>query len=95
VAAGRIRAAGRAIAMSQLAPPRRPTGVALGDGDGLRRLQFRVWQVFMTVLTILGTAWFVMLGPIPAIIALAVAKHILVAILCMGLDLYPHQKGEP
>jgi hypothetical protein len=68
--------------------------VSLGEGDGLRRLQFRLWQVFMTVLTVLGTAWFVLLGPIPAIIALAVAKHILVAILCMGLDLYPTKRPE-
>jgi hypothetical protein len=68
--------------------------VALTDGDGLHRLQFRLWQVFMTVLTVLATAWFVLLGPIPAIIALATAKHILVAILCMGLDLYPTGKAD-
>jgi hypothetical protein len=80
--------------MSQLAPPQPPPRVTLGDGDGLRRLQFRLWQVFMTVLTVLATAWFVFLGPIPAIIALVVAKHILVAILCMGLDLYPAERPD-
>jgi hypothetical protein len=80
--------------MSQLAPPSRPPSVTLAEGDGLRRLQFRVWQVFMSILTVLATAWFVVQGPIPAIVSLAVAKHILVAILCMGLDLYPHQKPE-
>jgi hypothetical protein len=69
--------------------------VALTDSDGLRRLQFRIWQVFITVVTVLATAWLVLLGPIPAIIALATAKHILVAVLCMGLDLYPTQRAGP
>jgi hypothetical protein len=41
----------------------------------------------MTVITVLVTAWFVTLGPIPAIIALVVAKHVLVALLVMGLDI--------
>ena len=80
--------------MSQLAPPRRPPRPTVGDDDNLRRLQFRLWQVLMTMLTVLATAWLVMLGPVSAIIALAVAKHVLVAILCMGLDIYPQYKGE-
>ena len=80
--------------MSQLAPPP-PPRVALADGDGVRRLQFRLWQVFMCVLTVMATAYLVFLGPIPAIIGLVVAKHVLVAILCMGLDLYPTQKADP
>jgi hypothetical protein len=67
----------------------------MADGDGVHRLQFRLWQVFVCVLTVLATAWLVFLGPIPAIIALVVAKHILVAILCMGLDLYPVEKAGP
>ena len=80
--------------MSHLSPPRRPPRVTVGDDDRLRRLQFRLWQVLMTTLTVLATAWFVMLGPLSAIIALAVAKHVLVAILCMGLDIYPQYRGE-
>ena len=80
--------------MSQLAPPQGPPRVALADGDPIRRLQFRLWQVLVCVLTVLATAWLVFLGPIPAIIALVVAKHILVAILCMGLDLYPAQRPD-
>jgi hypothetical protein len=59
--------------------------VALADDDGLNRLQTRLWQLGMTVVTILVTAWCCTLGWIPAIIALAVAKHVLVAILVMGL----------
>jgi hypothetical protein len=78
--------------MSQLAPPRLPPRVGLADQDGLRRLQFRLWQVSITIVTILATAWLVVMGPIVAgIIGLVVAKHVLVAILCMGLDLYPVQ----
>jgi hypothetical protein len=80
--------------MAQLTPPRLPPRVTVGDDDSLQRLQFRLWQVFVTTLTVLFTAWCITLGPVPAIIALATAKHVLVAILCMGLDLYPHYKGE-
>jgi hypothetical protein len=81
--------------MSQLAPPPRPPRVALADGDGLQRLQFRLWQVFVSIVTVLATAWLVFLGPLPAIIALVVAKHVLVAVLCQGLDLYPAERPEP
>ena len=70
--------------MSQLAPPPPPL-VALDEGDNVRRLRFRLWQVFMSTLTILVTAWLCTFGWIPAIIALLTAKHVLVAILVMGL----------
>jgi hypothetical protein len=80
--------------MSQLAPPQDPPRVATADDDSLRRLQFRLWQVFILTVTALVTAWFCTLGPIPAILALVVAKHILVALLVMGLDMYPAYKGE-
>jgi hypothetical protein len=59
--------------------------VALGDGDGLQRVRFRLTQVLATAVTVLVTAWFCTLGAIPAILALLVAKHVLVAILVMGL----------
>jgi hypothetical protein len=59
--------------------------VAVDGDDRLRRLNFRLWQLIMTALTILVTGWFVSMGPIPAILALLVAKHVLVAILVMGL----------
>jgi hypothetical protein len=80
--------------MARPNPPFMPPLVAAGDDDSLRRLQFRLWQVFITTLTVLITVWFITLGPVPAIIALAVAKHVLVAILVMGLDIYPQYKGE-
>ncbi len=71
--------------MAQFAPPIRPPAVALAEGDGLNRIQFRLWQWSMSLVTILATVWFFTLGPIPGIIAVAVAKHILVAILVVGL----------
>ena len=80
--------------MQYLAPPEPPPRVAVADDDGMRRLHFRLWQVLVTTATVLVTAWFVTLGPLPAILALVVAKHILVAILVMGLDIYPTYKGE-
>jgi hypothetical protein len=80
--------------MSQLAPPPLPPRVATGDQDNLERLRFRLFQVLVTAVTILLTAWFITMGPVPAILALATAKHVLVAILCMGLDLYPTYRGE-
>lgn len=70
--------------MSQLAPPA-PPRVALADDDGLRRLRFRVWQIALSLLTVVLTVWFFTLGPIPGILALLVAKHVLVAILVAGL----------
>jgi hypothetical protein len=71
--------------MAQLAPPQRPPRVALDEGDGLDRLRLRLWQVWLTLLTVLATTWLITLGPIPGIIAVVTAKHVLVAILVMGL----------
>jgi hypothetical protein len=78
--------------MIQMAPPKAPPRVALGDGDGLSRLQFRLWQLLMTAVTVLVTAWCCTLGWIPAIIALMIAKHVLVAILVMGLGVDAKQR---
>ncbi len=68
-------------------PPPPPMTVAVADDDGLRRVHFRVWQWAVSLLTVLITAWFVTLGPIPGIIAVVVAKHVLVAILVAGLGI--------
>jgi hypothetical protein len=45
----------------------------------------RFVQVSATFVTLLITAWFCTLGAIPAILSLMVAKHVLVAILVMGI----------
>jgi hypothetical protein len=76
--------------MSQLAPPRQTQGLAYDDGDRIRRLRLRLWQVMLSTLTVLATAWVctfwsTTLGKFAAITALLIAKHVLVAILLMGL----------
>jgi hypothetical protein len=71
--------------MSLIAPPPAPPRIATGDGDGARKFRIRLTQVMATMITLLATAWACTLGPIPAIIALSIAKHVLVAVLVMGL----------
>lgn len=56
------------------------------DNDGLYRLHFRLWQILMTGITVAISGWFVTFGVIPAIISLMIAKHILVAILMIGVQ---------
>jgi hypothetical protein len=71
-------------------PPVPP--VTLSDEGPLRRVHFRLWQIVMTALTILGTAWCFTLGALPGIIAVLFAKHILVAVLAVGLRLPPQER---
>jgi hypothetical protein len=49
----------------------------------------------MTGLTVLVTAWFCTFGPIPAIIALMTAKHVLVSILVMRLEEDTEHREDP
>jgi len=42
-------------------------------------------QVVATAITIVATVWLCTLGVVPAILSIMVAKHVLVAILMMGL----------
>lgn len=67
------------------APPLNPPRVALADDDDRRRLtlQLRLWSC--TGLTILATAWLMSLGWVPGILGLVAAKHVLVALVLMGL----------
>jgi hypothetical protein len=71
--------------MATLAPPPSPPRVATAENDDINRFRMRTTQVLATVVTVMITAWLCTLGIIPAIIALMTAKHILVAILMMGL----------
>jgi hypothetical protein len=68
--------------------------VALGDDDGKRRLQLRLRQLVASTLTVLIAGWCCTLGPIPAIIAIMIAKHVLVAILVMGLGVDATRRVE-
>jgi hypothetical protein len=80
--------------MSQLAPPQPPPLVALDEGDNIRRLRFRLWQMLLTTLTILATAWACTFGWIAAILAIMIAKHVLVAILVMGLGVDSPRRAD-
>ena len=71
--------------MSQLAPPQEPPIVALDDDGRLRRLRMRLTIVSLTSITVLVTAWCITLGAVPAILSLVVAKHVLVALLVLGM----------
>ena len=66
-------------------PPDLPTTTQDERPGG--HLNFRLKQVMWATITVFLTAWFCTMGPIPAILALVVAKHVLVAILLMGLGL--------
>jgi hypothetical protein len=59
--------------------------VALQDEPEQQRAGFGLWQVTLTLVTILVTAWLCTLGWVAAVLSLMVAKHILVAILASGL----------
>ncbi|MBY0524047.1 MAG: hypothetical protein K2R98_11645 [Gemmataceae bacterium] len=72
--------------MAQMAPPGPPPSVVgVDDDDRVQRLRVRLWQISVAVGTIFITGWFFTLGWIPGIVAAVLAKHILVAILVMGL----------
>jgi hypothetical protein len=81
--------------MALLAPPPCPPVVGVGDNDGLRRFRMRLVQVSATTITISATAWVCTLGAIPAILGLMVAKHVLVAIIVMGLGVDAPRGGRP
>ncbi len=49
-------------------------------------LHARLWMLWATLVSILVTVWLCTLGPLPAILAVVVEKHVLVAILIMRLD---------
>lgn len=66
------------------APPARPPRVGLADRP-YGNLQSRLRLVLYTSVTIFLTAWFCTMGPVPAVLSLVVAKHVLVAILVLGL----------
>ncbi len=68
-----------------IAPPLLPPQTGLEDDDSLGRVRLRLWQVGWSSVVILVTVWMMTLGYIPGIVAILTAKHILVAILVMGL----------
>lgn len=80
--------------MAFLNPPSLPPDFTVGDDDNRKRLHFRMWQVWMATLTVLFAMWLTTFGTLPAILAWVVAKHVLVALLMIGLHRYPRYKNE-
>jgi len=80
--------------MAQLMPPPPPPLIIASDDDRRQRLQFRLWQLLMSTITVLLAVWFSTFGVVSAVLAWVVAKHVLVAILMMGLHYYPRFRGE-
>lgn len=70
--------------MSFMAPPEQPAWVMVED-EQPNRLPLRLKQLSWTTATVAAAAWICTFGPVPGILAIAVAKHILVAILLMGV----------
>ena len=79
--------------MDALCPPPPTTDVALED-HGPERVRLRLQQITWTIATVAVTAWFCTFGAISAILALSVAKHVLVAILVMGVGLDQDNKSD-
>jgi hypothetical protein len=79
--------------MAVIAPPPAPPTVGGADDDRMRRFRRRLTLVMASSVTVVATAWACTLGILPAIIALMVAKHVLVAILMMGLGV-DARRGE-
>ena len=72
--------------MHSLAPPPRPPRLGLEDRPP-SHLRARMRLIVYAAVTVFVTAWFCTMGPVPAILALVVAKHVLVAILLMGVGM--------
>jgi hypothetical protein len=79
--------------MAVIAPPPAPPPIGAADDDRMRRFHRRLTLVMAASATVLVTGWTCTLGILPAIIALCVAKHVLVAILMMGLGV-DARRGE-
>lgn len=79
--------------MASIAPPPAPPFASTGDDDRMRRFRKRLTLVTAASVTVVATGWSCTLGVLPAIISLMVAKHVLVAILMMGLGV-DARRGE-
>ena len=71
--------------MAVMAPPPAPPRIGGADDDRMRRFRRRLTLVMAASVTVVATGWTCTLGILPAIVGLMVAKHVLVAILMMGL----------
>lgn len=78
--------------MAEIMPPAPPPARLSGD-DPSYRVRVRLFQIAMTACALVVTGWFFLIGIVPGIIALFIAKHFLVAVLAVGLRLPPTPPG--
>ena len=76
--------------MSNLITP--PPSDAARLAELNRRFRFRLWQMIVTMVTLILTFWFFTLGVVFGIAFLFLAKHILVGVLAAGLHYPPRDK---
>lgn len=74
--------------MASIIPPPAPHLVGQDDNDRVRRVKLKLFKILASAITVFITGWFCTFGAIPAILAIMVAKHVLVAILMMGLGIH-------
>jgi hypothetical protein len=73
--------------VANIIPPPKPPAVAAGDHVPSRRLQFRLWQVVVCSITVFVAGWCFTLHAAVGFTAAFLAKHVIVAVLAMGLGL--------
>ncbi len=80
--------------MIGVVPPRPRHRPGFGGDGGAGRAWRRFLLADTAIVTVVAAGWLVSLGPIPAILGLLAAKHILVALLLAGLQ--PEERpGRP
>ena len=66
------------------------------DDDGrLARLRFRLGLAGLTAAVVVLTAWLCSLGPVPAVLGLLGAKHVLVSVLLVKQDVEAAERAGP
>jgi hypothetical protein len=76
-------------------PVQPPPPVRLSDEGPVARVHFRLWQIVLTLITVVITVWCFTIHVVPGIIATFIAKHVLVAILAAGLGMPPVDRRPP
>ena len=83
------------LPMPTVVPPALPTAQT-GQNPPDARINFRVQQIALSIITVGVTVWLWTIHPVIGIAATFIAKHLLVAILATGLS-YPaiREEGKP
>jgi hypothetical protein len=82
------------VPMSRLGPPQPGRHIDLDDNEPLRRVHFRLWQISISAVVIVVTCWSYTLHFALGLSATFLAKHILVAVLAVGLHLPPQREHD-